>query len=65
MGERTVGDGIDLQVSGSLSDPNGLRNLGMLDGTVNMSVGSQVHHEAERLGLKNGDQIHEINIFGP
>jgi RHS repeat-associated protein len=56
---------IDLQVSGALSDPNGSDNLQMLDGTVNMSVGSQLQKEIERLGLQTGDQIDQVDIFGP
>jgi hypothetical protein len=37
----------------------------MLDGTVNMSVGSQLQKEIERLGLQTGDQIDQVDIFGP
>jgi hypothetical protein len=56
---------IDLQVSGALNNPNGSGNLQMLDGTVNMSVGSQLQKEIDRLGLQTGDQINQVNIIGP
>jgi RHS repeat-associated protein len=56
---------IDLQVSGALSNPNGSDNLRMLDGTVNMSVGSQLQKEIERLGLQTGDVINQVDVIGP
>jgi len=56
---------IDLQVSGALSNPNDSDNLQMIDGSVNMSVGSQLQKEIERLGLQAGDQIDQVNVVGP
>ena len=55
---------IDLQVSGSLSDPNDSSNLRMLDGSVNGSVGKQLANEIERLGLQTGDQIDDVEVIG-
>ncbi len=54
---------IDLQVSGAISDPNARTNLGMLDSSVNRSVGAQLKAECQRLGLEPGDVIHEIRII--
>jgi len=52
-------------VSGALSNPNAFNNLGMLDDSVNKSIGKQLQLEASRLGLKAGDTIDEIVIHAP
>jgi hypothetical protein len=56
---------IDLQVSGGLMDPNDPFNLGMLDPSVNRSIGRQLQDEINRQGLKQGDVITKIIINGP
>ena len=55
---------IDLQASGALSDPNGIKNLGMLNCSVNGSVGKQLANEIERLGLQTDDEIDGIKVIG-
>jgi RHS repeat-associated protein len=56
---------IELQLSKMLSDPNSSKNLQMLDGAVNGSIGSQLKSEMNRLGLKDGDSIDQIIILAP
>lgn len=65
MSTRQVDHKIDLQVSGALDNPNARSNLTMLDASVNGSIGKQIDLEAARLGLKEGDTIHDIIIHGP
>ncbi len=54
---------IDLQVSGALENPNNMHNLGMLEDSVNTSVGKQIQLECERLGLQPGDVIDDVIII--
>jgi RHS repeat-associated protein len=56
---------IDLQVSGGLANPNDASNLGMIESTVNRSIGSQLKNEINSLGLEEGDMITDIIINGP
>jgi hypothetical protein len=62
---KQVDHAIDMQVSGALKNPHGRDNLHMLDGSTNASIGKQLQLEAERLGLKAGDTIDEIEIIAP
>jgi len=53
---------IGLQVSGALENPNNIHNLGMLEDSVNTSVGKQIQLECKRLGLQPGDVIDEVIV---
>jgi len=56
---------VELQVSGHLSDPNSFKNLKMVEGSINSSIGKQIDLETTRLGLKDGDIVSGFNKIDP
>jgi hypothetical protein len=56
---------IDLQVAGQIANPNAIANLGLIDSTVNTSVGAQLQSQIATLGLVEGDVIYDVVISAP